>query len=222
MAGGLQQVLVLPGGPGVYRECLSEIGAVQAGEGCEGEDEPVKRACVLLVTLLCSCMAHCEGGDGAEAERLPFLDRSDPLVKRTLEIMEKRAQRSKQRELLRAEGRRVCEEGESRTHWEEICKTCWCERGVLYCEMMSGCSEPSTPADWERYEREKAERYSQLREVYRVRGERVCEEGEDGTRWQEDCDTCWCEAGLRACTTRCVRRPTITWPPPYDPSAPPD
>ena len=42
MAGGLQQVLVLPGFPSVYRECLPEVfRAVQEGEGCEGEDRAV-------------------------------------------------------------------------------------------------------------------------------------------------------------------------------------
>ena len=41
MAGGLQQVLVLPGFPGVYRDCLREISAIQAGEDCEGEGKAV-------------------------------------------------------------------------------------------------------------------------------------------------------------------------------------
>jgi hypothetical protein len=222
-------VFLLPGLPGVYQECLPEVvSAVQEGEGCEGEDKAVKCAsCVLLVALLCSCTAHRESGEGADSEglpeRLPFLDRANPLVERTFEVMEKRAWRSEQRELLRAEGRRVCEEGESRTHWEENCKNCWCDGGVLFCDLeRTGCSEPSSTwsrADWERYEMEKAERRSGLREYHRNRGRRVCEEGEDGTRWQEGCETCWCEAGSRACTTRCARTPTPSAPPPpYKPT----
>jgi hypothetical protein len=162
---------------------------------------------VLLAILLCSCTGQREGGETAETGHLHFLDRSDPLVKHTFEVMEKRAQRSELREALRAEGRRVCEEGESRTSWpEEECKVCWCERGVLYCRMTSvtGCPEP---ADSAKFEREKARHYRELREMHRNRGRRVCEEGEHGTSWQEGCDTCWCEAGLRSCTTHCAPPP---------------
>jgi hypothetical protein len=143
---------------------------------------------------------------------------SEPLLEGMFETMEKRAQRSKQRELLRAEGRRVCEEGESRTRWEEDCKDCLCDWGVRFCgEEKTDCQEPSwtwTPVDWEEYEMAKAEQRSLWREIYRNQGERVCEEGEDGTRWREGCDTCWCEAGVRVCTTRCA--PPISAPPSPD------
>ena len=52
------------------------------------------------------------------------------------------------------------------------------------------------------------ERRAELRELHRRQGRRVCEEGEHGTRWQEACNTCWCDHGVRACTkARCVDRP---------------
>lgn len=41
---------------------------------------------------------------------------------------------------------------------------------------------------------------SERREQLRAAGDRVCEEGEHGTRWHEDCNTCWCEWGARRCT----------------------
>lgn len=38
-----------------------------------------------------------------------------------------------------------------------------------------------------------------LRERRREQGLRVCEEGEHGTEWKEDCKVCRCEHGLRNC-----------------------
>jgi len=38
-----------------------------------------------------------------------------------------------------------------------------------------------------------------LRERHRKQGLRVCEEGEDGTTWMEDCKRCRCENGSRTC-----------------------
>ena len=38
-----------------------------------------------------------------------------------------------------------------------------------------------------------------VREMHRKEGLRVCEEGEDGTAWMEDCMECRCENGLRTC-----------------------
>jgi hypothetical protein len=40
---------------------------------------------------------------------------------------------------------------------------------------------------------------ARLRERQRSRGLRVCEEGEHGTTWKEDCKVCQCEHGLRTC-----------------------
>ena len=48
-------------------------------------------------------------------------------------------------------------------------------------------------------ELEAFENRAQLRERQRKGGLRVCEEGEHGTRWKEDCKTCQCEHGLRTC-----------------------
>lgn len=41
--------------------------------------------------------------------------------------------------------------------------------------------------------------HSETREFHRARGVRVCEEGEHGTTWKEDCNTCRCEWGIRHC-----------------------
>ena len=39
------------------------------------------------------------------------------------------------------------------------------------------------------------------RERFRARGYRVCEEGDEGKQWKEDCNTCRCEYGsVRSCT----------------------
>jgi hypothetical protein len=57
-------------------------------------------------------------------------------------------------------------------------------------------------------ESEAQKQRAELRELHRRQGKRVCEEGEDGTRWQERCNTCWCDHGVRACTkAKCVDRP---------------
>ena len=41
----------------------------------------------------------------------------------------------------------------------------------------------------------------ELRAHFREKGLRVCEEGEVGTTWREDCNTCRCELGyVRVCT----------------------
>jgi hypothetical protein len=186
---------------------------------------------VLLSILLCSCVDHGEGGVGeggnlTESGGLRFMDRSEPLVEHTFQIMEVRAHYSYLRELLRSYGRRVCEEGENETSWKQDCNTCRCEWGVRSCTK-AGCPSPADRAklreDAKRNAREKAERYRDLREIHRARGVRVCEEGEDGTIWKEGCNTCWCESGLRSCTTGCAQPPTF-WEPPSrtQPSVPPD
>lgn len=51
----------------------------------------------------------------------------------------------------------------------------------------------------------RAER-ARLREVHRKQGLRVCEEGEHGTEWTEDCNTCHCEHGVRVCTKAYCRK----------------
>jgi len=38
-----------------------------------------------------------------------------------------------------------------------------------------------------------------VREMQRKEGLRVCEEGEDGTTWMEDCMECRCNNGRRSC-----------------------
>jgi hypothetical protein len=68
-------------------------------------------------------------GETADWGRLCFMDRSDPLVDHTFEIMDVRAQYSERREIQRARGVRVCEEGENGTHWRERCNWCWCQWG---------------------------------------------------------------------------------------------
>jgi hypothetical protein len=181
---------------------------------------------VLLSILLCSCVGHGEGGVGeggnpAESGGLPFLDRSNPLVEHTFEVMEVRAHYSYLRELHRSNGGRVCEEGENQTTWKQDCNTCRCEWGVRSCTK-AGCHSPETSvrlrAEAKRDAREKAERYRELREMHRARGVRVCEEGEDGTIWKEGCNTCWCESGLRSCTTGCAEPPSFWEPPPPVPT----
>jgi hypothetical protein len=41
--------------------------------------------------------------------------------------------------------------------------------------------------------------HSDMRKIHRARGVRVCEEGEHGTTWQEDCNQCRCYWGERHC-----------------------
>jgi hypothetical protein len=174
----------------------------------------VKRARrILLVSLLCSCTGPTgagEGGKTAESVRVRFLDRSNPLVEYTFEIMEMRADRSQMRERFRAEGKRVCEEGETGTSWKEDCNDCRCDWGIRHC-LNRPCKSPESVAkvraEIQEYNRRQAERYRKLREMHRARGVRVCEEGEDGTSWKEGCNTCWCESGLRSCTANCARPP---------------
>jgi hypothetical protein len=158
---------------------------------------------ILIVALLCSCTAHRESSEAAGSEPLPdglpILDRANPLVKRTFEIVEKRAQYNELREIMRAEGLRVCEEGESGPPWKEDCNTCWCDRGHRACTK-AGCQPPSVRLQFEEMAREEAKRRKELREIDRSAGRRVCEEGEEGTQWREDCNRCWCSRGSRVCT----------------------
>jgi hypothetical protein len=178
---------------------------------------------VLLGILLCSCVGHGEGGAGeggipAEPSRLRFMDRSDPLVEHTFEILEVRAWHSEMRETERARGLRVCEEGENGTHWKENnCNWCWCQWGVKGCNK-KGCAPPEVSArlraEVKRNAEERAERYRKVREIQRARGMRVCEEGEHGTRWPEGAETCWCNTGIRYCTEpgSSLRAPPPIWP----------
>jgi hypothetical protein len=167
----------------------------------------VKCACrILLVSLLCSCTGPTgpgEGGKTAESVPVRFLNRSSPLVEYTFEIMEMRADRSQMRERFRAEGKRVCEEGETGTTWKEDCNDCRCDWGIRHC-LNRPCQSPETVArlraEAQDYNRRKAERDRKVREQDRVRGVRVCEEGENGTIWKEDPYTCWCESGMRYCS----------------------
>jgi hypothetical protein len=168
--------------------------------------------CVLLVTLLCSCTAPRESGEGADSaegppEGLPFLDRANPLVKRTFAAMQKRAMDREIRETMRAEGLRVCEEGESGPRWQEDCNTCWCDQGHRACTKAHCHHHPWARSQLEETEREFAKQRHELREMQRARGERVCEEGESGPPWQLGCNTCWCERGFRACTKDCAPPP---------------
>jgi hypothetical protein len=186
----------------------------------------MKRAhCVLLATLLCSCTGPTGAGEGGEAAnwgRPPFLDRSNPLVEHTFQIMEVRAERSQMRELFRAEGERVCEEGENGTSWKEDCNTCQCDWGIRHCSNRL-CKSPESVAkfraEMQDYNRRQAERYRKVREMDRARGVRVCEEGEHGTRWQEGGETCWCGRGIRYCTEP---GGSLLAPPPHWPGSPPE
>jgi hypothetical protein len=182
---------------------------------------------VLLSILLCSCVGHGEGGAGeggppAESRRLRFMDRSDPLVEHTFEIMEVRAWHSEMREIHRSRGVRVCEEGENGTHWKERCNWCWCQWGVLSCTK-AGCVPPEESArlraEAKKKAREEAEQYRKVREIDRARGVRVCEEGEHGTRWHEGAETCWCDTGIRYCTEpgSLLLAPPPNWPNVYSP-----
>jgi hypothetical protein len=184
----------------------------------------VKHAIYILLTgLLCSCGLDV-GGETAELGHLRLLDRSDPLVEHTFEIMEVRADRSQLREQLRSVGVRVCEEGENETTWKERCNTCRCEWGVRSCTNRF-CQPPEyvakLRAEMQEVNRSQAEQYRKLREMHRARGVRVCEEGEDGTSWKEGCNTCWCESGLRSCTANCARPPGA-YAPPLQPTKRPD
>jgi hypothetical protein len=171
---------------------------------------------VLLITLFCSCTAHQEGDETADSERLPFLNRATPLVERTLEIMEERARYSEYREYLRAEGVRVCEEGENGISWQEECNTCSCERGRRYCTN-AVCPPSSAQLELERIARLEFERIAraeekqrkELREMHRAAGRRVCEEGEYGPLWQEDCNMCFCSWGVRACTKNVCQESSV-------------
>ena len=61
-------------------------------------------------------------------------------------------------------------------------------------------------------EAEERKRRAISRERHRAAGERVCEEGEVGTQWREDCNICRCyEPGVRGCT---VKRCNPPGPPP--------
>jgi hypothetical protein len=164
--------------------------------------------CVLFAISLCSCAGHGEGGasEGGslpESWRLSFMDRSDPLVEHTFEIMEVRAWHSEKREIRRARGARVCEEGENGTLWKERCNWCWCQWGVVSCTQ-AGCHPPEESAriraEAKKKARKEARRYGEVREIHRARGMRVCEEGEHGSRWHEGAETCWCNTGIRYCT----------------------
>jgi hypothetical protein len=55
-----------------------------------------------------------------------------------------------------------------------------------------------------------------LRERLRAKGERVCEEGETGTRWlsEDGCNTCRCYEGVRGCTVKRCPDPSNPLEPP--------
>ena len=139
--------------------------------------------CVLLAILLCSCTGPAGAGDGGEAanwERPPFLDRSNPLVEHTVQVMETRAVRTEVRELQRARGLRVCEEGENGTEWKEDCRRCRCEWGVTSCTKKY-CKPPEESArlraEAKRHAERKAEWDRELRDgpssrLARLRGGR--------------------------------------------------
>jgi hypothetical protein len=171
---------------------------------------------VLLSISLCSCVGHGEGGVGeggnvAEPGGLPFLDRSNPLVEHTFQIMEVRAHYSDLRERLRSYGRRVCEEGENETTWKQDCNTCRCEWGIRSCTK-AGCPSPEDRAkvraeakrspvpaddgddDTFNMEWKPAVDY---RELHPSISRRYCE-GE--TSWKESCNTCWCAGGFVVCS----------------------
>jgi hypothetical protein len=48
---------------------------------------------------------------------------------------------------------------------------------------------------------------SEVRDLQRDRGLRVCEEGENGTNWKEDCNPCRCDWGIRHCLNRPCKSP---------------
>lgn len=130
--------------------------------------------------------------------------------------MEERARYSEFREYLRAEGVRVCEEGENGASWQEACNTCWCEQGRRYCT--DAVCPPSSEQleleriaglEFERIAREKAKQRKELREMDRAAGRRVCEEGEYSAIWQEDCNACFCSWGVRACTRNVCQKSSV-------------
>ncbi len=164
----------------------------------------MKRGCLMsLVALLCSCTAHREGVHGAESEhlpeRLPFLDRSLSLVEATFQIMEVRANRSEWRERLRADGKRVCEEGEHGTRWQEDCNTCWCEWGTRRCTYPKSVP-PDDDCEEHTNHQIVYEPPPDYREIYQSIGRSRCTDEEKGTSWKESCNTCWCEASFRVCS----------------------
>jgi hypothetical protein len=106
------------------------------------------------------------------------------------------------REMDRARGVRVCEEGEHGTRWHEGGDTCWCERGIRYCTEPGGLRlappphwpGPPPPPDPE--EKFTVEPAPDTLERSRSR----CKEDEIGTTWRWGCNTCWCADGFRVCS----------------------
>lgn len=93
---------------------------------------------------------------------------------------------------------------------------------LLLAALSTGCLPPpadaltslmqvySNTVEGEVSARKKAER-SKMRELLREQGLRVCEEGEVGTTWREDCNSCRClEGGVRTCTMAKCRDQTET------------
>jgi hypothetical protein len=157
---------------------------------------------VLLSILLCGCAEHGNGGTGerslpAESGRLRLMDRSDPLVEHTFQIMEVRAHYSDLRERLRSAGRRVCEEGENGTAWKQDCNKCQCEWGVRSCTK-AGCPSTASRDD------DDDDTYNiggmpavDYRELYPSISRRLCDHE---ASWKESCNTCWCEGGYVVCS----------------------
>jgi hypothetical protein len=115
-----------------------------------------------------------------------------------------------------ANGERVCEKDENGASWQEDCNTCWCDQGRRLCTK-AVCPPSSVQLElqraatleFERIAREEEKRHKELREMHRAAGRRVCEEGEHGGLWQEDCNTCFCSQGVRACTRNVCQKPSV-------------
>ncbi len=63
---------------------------------------------------------------------------------------------------------------------------------------------------WDSARREAEARHerAEMRELLRSHGHRVCEEGEVGTEWKEDCNSCRCyPGGVRGCTMLYCNKP---------------
>jgi hypothetical protein len=103
--------------------------------------------------------------------------------------------------------------------------------GLLVAIVLAACTGPSSNAparddeglvsrvraEWEfmllvheENESLSPEHRAALREMQRSEGLRVCEEGEHGTSWREDCKVCQCIVGRRSCPpVRCTHNSKV-------------
>jgi hypothetical protein len=106
---------------------------------------------VALVALVIPAIFGCTGGpsQGSGDDAAPREGGILTAALRAMETKEEteaRERRAVARERLRAQGKRVCEEGETGTRWlsEDGCNACECYEGVRGCTMKR-CPDSCTP-----------------------------------------------------------------------------